>query len=441
MEPALSYLSLKNIVKRNPTKVRLATGIGANLIGQMITLVIQLLSLPLFLTYWSTDYYGQWLLLSAAPIYFSMIDGGLIAVAMNKITMLAANEEHIEANNIFQSALLFTAIASVFIFIVTTAIIFLFNVGMFSLTENKIALIALILAALINLYNGLFDAIFRASYEYARGIYFLDLARLSEWGCAIVGLYLGKTILSTSLGYLFGRSFAAMLLFLYVSKKFPHYKWSIKTANFDALASLVKPGLTWLLFRIGETINIQGMTILVGSATGSTALVMFNSYRTISRALLQIVASSCNTLWPEISRYFGTGSFDSIKNVFKKGTIYAVIFATILSIIIFSIFDQLIYYWSKGKIPALHSYFIFFLTYTLVSAFWYTSKIILVATNQHQKLSIAYSSCAVLSIFASWSVSKYSPLYGPILVLNFFEVLIAWTSIVLVNRMLIKNIA
>ena len=95
---------------------RIVSGFGANIYGQVATIFIQLLSVPVYLHYWNTQIYGEWLMLSAVPAYFSMADVGLVAVASNKMTMLSAKGKHAESNRVFQSALITTAIV-VFLFL------------------------------------------------------------------------------------------------------------------------------------------------------------------------------------------------------------------------------------------------------------------------------------------------------------------------------------
>lgn len=429
---------LKKLSIYQTTILRIFSGIAANLVGQGLTMAIQLLSLPIFLTYWDMKYYGQWLMLSAGPIYLSMIDGGVVAVAMNKITMLAAIQKHDEANRVFQSALLLTITTTVSVFLLALVIIWSIKIEILADFQNKLALCVLVLNALINLYTGLFDAIFRATDNYAKGIYLLDLARFLEWACAIAGLIFGGNILSVSLGFLFGRVLATLYLLIYVTKKYQQYKWRIKNAKFSELIPLIQPALSWLLFKLGDAINIQGMTILIGIISGPVALVIFNSYRTLSRALLQIISACCNTLWPEISKQYGKGNYLKVKMIYFYGTAMGIFFSIILSTAIFLVFNNLIDYWSKGNIPALDGYFSLFLLCTTISAFWYVGRIVLVATNQHQILAIIYTTLSLFSIGLAWLLSHFFSERGPILALIFSEITIACISTILVNKIIFK---
>ena len=65
---------------------RLVKGFGANIYGQVVTAVVQLVGVPIFLWAWGTELYGEWLILFAIPSYLSMSDLGFSLSAANDMT-------------------------------------------------------------------------------------------------------------------------------------------------------------------------------------------------------------------------------------------------------------------------------------------------------------------------------------------------------------------
>jgi len=104
---------------------KLLSASGANAVSQGAAIAIQLVSVPAFLTVWSPEEYGVWLMLSSIPSYLLLADAGVVPVAINKVSALAASERHEEATVTFQSAILFcamvglalTALASLFLLV------------------------------------------------------------------------------------------------------------------------------------------------------------------------------------------------------------------------------------------------------------------------------------------------------------------------------------
>src|SRR5438128_6286169 len=89
----------------NPSnlKSRLFKSIGANAYGQLVSVGIQLISVPIFLHYWGVELYGEWLILSAIPAYLSLSDIGFASVAGNDMTMRMAKGDQHGALEVYQS--------------------------------------------------------------------------------------------------------------------------------------------------------------------------------------------------------------------------------------------------------------------------------------------------------------------------------------------------
>jgi hypothetical protein len=83
-------------------KAKLLRNLGANAYGQAITILIQLVSVPLYLHYWGKQLYGEWLILSAIPAYLALSDIGFASVTANDMTMRVANGDRHGTLEVFQ---------------------------------------------------------------------------------------------------------------------------------------------------------------------------------------------------------------------------------------------------------------------------------------------------------------------------------------------------
>ena len=102
---------------------RIARGIGANAFGQAVSIVIQLVGVPILLHAWGTQLYGEWLLLSAIPAYLSMTDLGFSQSAANDMTARVARGDRAGALAVFQSlGLLVYAAAAVGLMLTAVAV-------------------------------------------------------------------------------------------------------------------------------------------------------------------------------------------------------------------------------------------------------------------------------------------------------------------------------
>ena len=216
---------------------RVASGMGAYSYAQLVTIGTQLLALPVFLSFWSLETYGEWLMLSAVPIYFSMSDLGIVAVAGNKMTMAIANNEPEQANKIFQSALLMTLFMISSVLLISLSCLFIVDFDLLNKSGYKIALGLLITSSLLSTLGGLVDAIFKANKKYALGTFLITTVRLVEWIFAILAVYLYEKIIFAAAGILLARILMTLFNITYTAYKFKTIKWSLKESQWEIIKS------------------------------------------------------------------------------------------------------------------------------------------------------------------------------------------------------------
>ena len=168
-------------------KKRIISGLGANAFGQVITIAIQFISVTLFLKYWDISTYGEWLVLTAIPSYLSMADIGVVLVSSNEMTMATGKGAYKKANQIFQSAFAFVLIVFVVLLLIIIPISIWFPFPNSS-KDYHIAVFILSIGILFSLFNGLSDAVFKATGRYPEGAFYINSLRIIEWGGSMVGL-------------------------------------------------------------------------------------------------------------------------------------------------------------------------------------------------------------------------------------------------------------
>jgi hypothetical protein len=66
---------------------RLISSFGATILGPAVTVLVQLVNVPVMLRFWGPELYGEWLLLSAIPTYLLLTDMGFGNVAGSDMTI------------------------------------------------------------------------------------------------------------------------------------------------------------------------------------------------------------------------------------------------------------------------------------------------------------------------------------------------------------------
>jgi O-antigen/teichoic acid export membrane protein len=293
----------------------------------------------------------------------------------------------------------------------------------------------LVLGALLNLYSSLFDAVFRASGQFAMGTYFINLGRLLEWLGGMAALLLFGSMLAVALGYLTARLLVMLLLQRITANRFPAYPWNLANADFAELRRMLRPAVSFLSFPLGNALTIQGMSIVVGTTLGPAALAVFNTYRTLSRLPVQMLATFSRALWPEISRSFGAGDLPMLRKIYRHGTLLSLIWCAAICLALFVAGDFLLRIWTAGDIAFEPLLLALFLLAAFGNCAWQVGQVVLSATNMHERLAVTYLFSALLSIALAAAMPASWELPGKVAAVGIFEAILAFSSHRLVSNL------
>ena len=165
---------------------RFIRGFGATALGPIVTILAQVISVPVFLHSWGPKVYGEWLVLTAIPTYIGFSDVGFGSVAGNDMTMRVAVSDRRGALEVFQSTWILMSVVS---FLVVIGFIFgawtlplngWLNLSTITPTITREILTAFCLYSLFSLQADLTTSGFRCEGNYALGMLIKNLLRLSE---------------------------------------------------------------------------------------------------------------------------------------------------------------------------------------------------------------------------------------------------------------------
>ena len=406
-------------------KRRIIAGMGANSFGMAITIVIQLISLPLFLHYWDTSTYGVWLMLSAIPAYLSMADVGMVAAAGNKMTMSMGDGDVIEANRTFQSAQLFMTIVCCSLALIVIPLVLWAPFSGLSTMDRRIALLALSAGVLLSLFSGLTETLYRSTGRYAVGAVLGNLVRLGEWLGSLLGLMLIGSFAAIALFSLAARLMGTVFFIWYAARGNHGIKLGISLAEKTEVISLVKPAISFMTFPLANALSFQGVTLLVGALFGPSLVAIFNTYRTIARISVQVTAMFSFAIWPEFSRLFGQGGMAAVESLFRRSAIIGVFQAITLSILVFTISPWILDFWTHGHIKFVPDLMLLMLIYAAICGVWHVPRGLLMAINQPMKIAQWSLAVGLLVIVLAWWFGRYWMLNGVAIAMLISELLIA----------------
>ena len=391
--------TLKTKIKRN---------LGANAYGQAITILIQLVSVPLFLHYWGVELYGEWLILSAIPAYLALSDIGFASVAANDMTMRVANNDRRGALQVYQSIWLFVTGVSLFVGCALAFLVYAIPVAAqlsikhIAEVQTRQLLIVLVLYVLVGLQGGVFNAAFRAAGLYAYGTTLGNTIRLAEWALSMAALLAGGSVLAVASTTLATRLIGLLMMCLVVQRQIPWLTLGKQAASLHQVRALLKPAVAFMAFPLGLALSLQGMVLIIGITLGATAVVMFAAYRTLTRLLVQVITMINQAIWPEISAAYGAKQMELVRQLHRKGS-NVTFWIALAAVTLLGAFGQwFVGLWTHHAFEGNQVLFTMLLLTTFFNVMWQTSWVVLMATNQHQKITVAFIASAGAGLLVAY---------------------------------------
>jgi O-antigen/teichoic acid export membrane protein len=268
----------------------------------------------------------------------------------------------------------------------------------------------LILATLCGLFGGLYDAGFRAYGSYARGVLYANGIRVLEFVGIAVGLSLGATFTHAALGLLAGRVSGSISMGQYCRRAFPQLRWGLAHASRAELRTMLQPALTFMAFPVGNALSIQAITLIVGALFGTVVVAIFNTYRTLSRLVLQMAATFGHALWAEFSRMYGAGDRTRLSSLYRRSALMGGVISILASVAMIPIAPLILRWWTHGKIAFDAPVFIGFALVTLIGGLSVVPRVLLMSTNCHSRLGVFYLGLSVLGVLATYPAGQ---IFGP----------------------------
>lgn len=415
----------------NNLRQRLIKGIGANAIGQIVTVIIQLVSVPLFIQAWGVELYGEWLTLSTIPSYFAMSDIGFANVAANEMTMEMAKDNKPLALEIFQSTWLFISSVSLTIVIILLSVIWFIpienwlNIKQQSHSEVICIIFLLTLHVLVGLQGGMLQAGFRCEGNYAVGAFINSIQRLFEYAVISVVAYMGGIPFIAALVLVIMRAIGVLYLWLELHKRSPWIVYGYNHARLDTIQRLINPAIAYMSFPAGRAINNQGIVTVIAVILGSTQVVIFSTLRTLSRLAFQFMNMINNTILPEISTAYGTGNLVLARKLHRYSCQYSLwlTFSAVAGLLVTG--EAMFKVWTQGKLVIDTRVFHIMLLVIVANSLWLTSSIVLLATNNHQKTALHYITGTILSLLLAIWITPQLGLIGTALCVLLTDVIMS----------------
>jgi O-antigen/teichoic acid export membrane protein len=387
-----------------PLSKRLAKNFGGTTYALTITIVTQIVSVPLFLHYWGKSLYGEWLVLSAIASYFGLSDIGFSKVTSNRMAMLTSTKDYQKALTSLHSTWTFVTGMSSLIVLIAVPVVLLIpfdqvlHLEFISHVNTTIILILLTLYALLCLQAELLAAIYRSSYHNARGVVATNTIRLGDFLLSCLALILTQSPLMIS-AVLFANRFVGTLLMIWDCRRIaPHLSLGWHCFDKHELRSMIRPSLAFMCFPLAHSVPSQGMTLIIHSILGPAAVVVFNTIRILTRTLSHSMSLIKGAVWPEISHLIAKRDFVRARFIYRFTVQTTVILMSVGGLILLTSGNFILAIWTQRTIDIPTVTLLLFIGGIVLNSIWLSSSVILEATNQHEGLAVRFLAGSLLSL-------------------------------------------
>ena len=400
------------------TKRRLLLGFITNWIGKLASSIIQFVQIPVFLHFWITPLYGEWMVVSSIPYYLSFTNTGFGSVAGNEMTMMVARNDREGALRVFQSCWWFVAIiCTATIVLLSGALYFLPAARLLRLThisesDTKWIIFYLGVSVLFGQIEQLLQSAYRSIGRYPFGSFLKTLFSLAAFASTIVAVALGCGARVTALVYAATSIACTILLCIMVGRDIPWIEYGWAHASFDEIRKLARPAIAYMGFPLGNVVSLQGSLLAVSYALGPVAVVIFSVARTVSRVALQMVQMVNSTFEPEMSIAYGAGNYELTRTLLRRACQLALIVALGIVIVMLTFGPWFLTHWTGGHVPPSRGLLSILLLVVVFYALWSTSATLMLSTNQHQRLATYYIVGTSLTCVLCFFFARTWGLYG-----------------------------
>lgn len=421
---------MKNI-KKNYMKNRVIRGIGAGVLGQIISLVGRVALVPLYISYWGQELYAYWILLSAVVAYLALADFGGQQYIVMRLTALRARNDREGFETVFQTALAFYVSISVAL---TILLIILLMAGLvvpdgklqvdhaFSV---RIVIGILGTAVITSLPLGLMLGLYRAGGHVAMSYMLTNFMLLAQILMQVAVLVLGGGMIAAASAQLLPQ----LALMTFVVRDLPfryteHTFFSIDKADLSLAKQFIRPSFQFFQVQIAFILSMQGLILIVGAIGSASEVVFFYAARMAANIVKQMLGVISHTVVPEFTRLDAIGGQDALARVFSVGVRVSVILALAIALVIVSFGQEIFNVWLGPEVKYDHSMVYLLFVWTGLSVYVYFSINLLLAVNDQRFVSHVMLPCMAFGLGASYILGNAYGIYGVIIGMASVELVI-----------------
>jgi len=378
---------------------RIISGTSSGISRNFFALIVTILSLPIYLSFWTLDQYGAWILILVIISILNIPISSYQEYLGNEFLKLGKRNK-IEISKILYGSTIIIFIYSVllifliFFLLNFTNLLYFIKINQSLIDEASIAMIIIYLSYIIGFICGLFTRALYPFYYYAKLNWIGLIIQIVLPVCQIFFVTLGFELVELSIVTFFTLNFLQIIYFIYILKLIKKEKLTYIKFYFLNNLNHLKNSIYLIIGSLAKIFKNEGVRLILAPFLGTTQMISYVTMNTANNFMRQIFSSFTNSLLIEFIDYINNNNKD--KFLYTHTILY---FIFCLIITPFAFFFQMIIpiifeIWTRDKILFDPILFASLTSSFLIMIFYNPASIILRGKN-------LFKEDLVISIFTS----------------------------------------
>ncbi len=183
-------------------------------------------------------------------------------------------------------------------------------------------------------------------------------------------------------------------------------------AHFSMYAAIVKSGMGFMAFPLGNAIVFQGSLMLIAAVLGPVAVAIYGTTRTAARVVNQVLEILNQAVWPQLTKLHAEGRSQELKELWKRATAISSSMALIAAVAFAMWGPEAYVLWVRGSIEPSQELFNIFAIGIPLGAAWSSAGVLLLALNKQHAYGRFYFALSMLFIALAYAFATEFNLAG-----------------------------
>jgi O-antigen/teichoic acid export membrane protein len=387
----------------------------ANWYGLLVNATTQIAVVPFFLTAWSKEIYGDWMILFSLPAVLMLADFGIGSVTANHISMAMGRKDRQAARAALQSGfVLVMAIGLIALVAISALAEFSDMRGMFGISKmnpGQARTVLLLFGLLIAIWMQLplLLGVFQGNDAFAFGSFITTSVRLGLVPLTIVPLLFKASPIGVAMSIVIGQAVAYLAMNVWCWYRYPDLRYGTTLISKSLCFQLIREGTTSFGITVGTMVTNYGPILVVGHLLGSGDVVAFTVIRTLSRVGALLASCTRSALIPEFSYLYGARDVAGLRRLMRVATVRILIAASIITAGLIAFGREVISSWTKHAVTVSLGLLTVFALCSLIQSLSSIPGGVVFSTNKTRFISFGLLASSVTAIALS---ACFSPFFG-----------------------------